>query len=1012
MRTRNGTISLGLVPLPCREGLGEGRNHQCLSLLPNLSPKVRGFLSQSLVLLALFWSVFSFAQPARADVTIDPNSAGATDVIQDPNGTPVLLVNPLPDPLDLGSDSLAVGNTADGALAIENGGSVSNRNGYIAYDPHSTGMVTVTGTGSQWNNSYLYVGHEGNGTLTVEAGGLVNNSYHGFLGFDSGSTGVATVTGAGSQWNNSSSLYVGRDGSGTLTVEAGGQVSNSLGCLGYYSGSTGTATVTGAGSQWNSISLSVGRDGSGTLTVEAGGQVNNTVGYLGSNSGSTGAATVTGAGSQWNNSSVLYVGYEGSGTLTVEDGGEVTAGTLWASLSDIHGDGTITVNKGAVLDADLVFDASHGTQAITSFGSGGTLTVTAAGGELGVGYKGLGSLTVADGIAISNLYGYLGYNSGSTGTATVSGAGSQWNNSSDLYIGRYGIGTLTVEAGGQVSNTYGYLGRYSGSTGVATVTGAGSQWNNSYLYVGREGSGMLTVEAGGLVSSTYGYLGYDSGSTGTVTVTGTGSQWNNSSALNVGGINGSGTLTVEAGGLVSNTEAFLGYYSVSTGTATVTGTGSQWNSSSSLIVGRDGNGTLTVEAGGQVSSAGGSLGARSTGSTGTATVTGAGSQWNSSSSLIVGSGGSGTLTVEAGGVVSNFYEGYLGYNWGSTGAATVTGAGSQWNNSSELHVGIKGSGTLTVEAGGQVSSAGGYLGYNWGSTGAATVTGAGSQWNNAYSLSVGISGSGTLTVEAGGVVSNFYEGYLGYNWGSTGAATVTGAGSQWNNSYLYVGREGSGTLNITDGGLVSVDGNLTIDDDRNGDSFIYMATGGMLALASDEYGDDSLGDFLDLINGTDAINYWDIGLSDWTNITSATYGDDYTLEYLTTGDLAGYTVLTVLTPEPGADFDIDGDIDGADFLAWQRGESPMPLSDFDLNAWKESFHALSGDYDADGDTDGADFLAWQRGESPNPLSAEDLALWQGHFGSGTGAPSTTTVPEPTTLVLAVLGMLAVVRLRV
>ena len=83
------------------------------------------------------------------------------------------------------------------------------------------------------------------------------------------------------------------------------------------------------------------------------------------------------------------------------DGGEVTAGTLYASLGDLHGDGVISVD-GAVLDTDLRFDATHPTQVVNDFGSGGTLTVTAGGGTLGAGYKGLGSLTVADGIAVAS----------------------------------------------------------------------------------------------------------------------------------------------------------------------------------------------------------------------------------------------------------------------------------------------------------------------------------------------------------------------------------------------------------------------------------------------------------------------------------------------------------------------------------------------------------------------------------------------------------------------------------
>ena len=59
----------------------------------------------------------------------------------------------------------------------------------------------------------------------------------------------------------------------------------------------------------------------------------------------------------------------------------------------------------------------------------------------------------------------------------------------------------------------------------------------------------------------------------------------------------------------------------------------------------------------------------------------------------------------------------------------------------------------------------------------------------------------------------------------------------------------------------------------------------------------------------------------------------------------------------------------------------------------------AGDFDFDGDVDGADFLAWQRGESANPLSAADLDAWKGNFGLGAATAATSVVPEPATLVL-------------
>ncbi len=59
----------------------------------------------------------------------------------------------------------------------------------------------------------------------------------------------------------------------------------------------------------------------------------------------------------------------------------------------------------------------------------------------------------------------------------------------------------------------------------------------------------------------------------------------------------------------------------------------------------------------------------------------------------------------------------------------------------------------------------------------------------------------------------------------------------------------------------------------------------------------------------------------------------------------------------------------------------------------------NGDFDGDGDVDGRDFLLWQRGGSPSSFSAGDLALWRNEYG-GT-LVGVTAVPEPGTLGLVV-----------
>jgi hypothetical protein len=77
--------------------------------------------------------------------------------------------------------------------------------------------------------------------------------------------------------------------------------------------------------------------------------------------------------------------------------------------------------------------------------------------------------------------------------------------------------------------------------------------------------------------------------------------------------------------------------------------------------------------------------------------------------------------------------------------------------------------------------------------------------------------------------------------------------------------------------------------------------------------------------------------------------------------------------KPG-DFDGDKDVDGADFVAWQT------------NFPKETGATLGeGDADGDGDVDGADFVVWQTNFPFTP------------------GPGASPIPEPTAVVLAVLG---------
>lgn len=271
--------------------------------------------------------------------------------------------------------------------------------------------------------------------------------------------------------------------------------------------------------------------------------------------------------------------------------------------------------------------------------------------------------------------------------------------------------------------------------------------------------------------------------------------------------------------------------------------------------------------------------------------------WGSSTVGIIGNTSGGTMDINDNSDVTNMY-GHIGLGSGVTGKVAVDGAGSTWTNTTGLYLGNSGNGTLEITNGGVVTVGRIWLGNAAGSSGVALVDGGGSRLANAYYFHLAIDGEGDMDITNGGWVNSHF-GYIGYNSGSTGVVTVSGVGSKWTNSGgLRVGYNGIGTLEILNGGLVSVAEGFFIDFDEDGDGFVNMDGGGMLALKGDVAG--SLNDFLGLVSttrGTKAIRYWNG--SAWDDITHATEDVDYRLDYHATGDLADYTTLTVgVIPEP------------------------------------------------------------------------------------------------------------------
>ncbi len=162
------------------------------------------------------------------------------------------------------------------------------------------------------------------------------------------------------------------------------------------------------------------------------------------------------------------------------------------------------------------------------------------------------------------------------GRLTVSGAGSTWVNTGEIWIGNNAEGVLTVEAGGAVACP----GIYIGVTepGAATVTGEGSSLTSgTVLKIGLATQSTMAVLAGADVTALDTYVGEGINASGTLTIGGAGSTWTNQRLLIVGksepsgGTPAAGAINLSSSGALSCLELHLGDGATASSTLTVQG---------------------------------------------------------------------------------------------------------------------------------------------------------------------------------------------------------------------------------------------------------------------------------------------------------------------------------------------------------------------------------------------------------------------------------------------------------
>ena len=382
-------------------------------------------------------------------------------------------------------DELIVGDGGSGStLNVTNGAdlNVTGQLGNVVLGKNAgvTGTANVSGAGSLWNQSSddvaasLSVGGFGVGAFNITGGGQAMD-YRGILAAETGSSGSATVNGNGSKWINREQLVVGLNGTATLTISGGGQVIDELSTIGSKPNSSGIVNVLGAGSEWKQatdlrvggggISLN-GQSGAGAMHISAGGKVqtggDGYVSYPG-----TGTVSIDGSGSLWNVAGNLSVDDDGSISLT--GGGQLMTNTALDSGS---------VNVSGVGSAWIAGDYLSISN-FALFGAAGVLNVSAGG-------------------RVAGRQVFVGGN----GEADIIGMGSELVSEEQLFVGLNSGGAMRISGGAHVRNGTGQMGVSLGSIGMVSISGPGSQWINSGdLYVGVAGTARLTVTSGGVASA-------------------------------------------------------------------------------------------------------------------------------------------------------------------------------------------------------------------------------------------------------------------------------------------------------------------------------------------------------------------------------------------------------------------------------------------------------------------------------------------------------------------------------
>jgi outer membrane autotransporter protein len=188
-----------------------------------------------------------------------------------------------------------------------------------------------------------------------------------------------------------------------------------------------------------------------------------------------------------------------------------------------------------------------------------------------------------------------GYASGTDGALTVSGNTAALS-TQFLYSGFEGNGSIIIKGGATASSNTLHVGSQLGTYGEFTVDGSGTTWTAGIggTFIGDFGEGNYTVSGGAKATDYAVQVGYNADGKGHVSVDGPDTTWSITGGSTVAGNYGTGAIEVTNGASVTTSTAFLGYYGSGSGSLDLSGADTNWKSTSYIMVGYEGAGGVTV----------------------------------------------------------------------------------------------------------------------------------------------------------------------------------------------------------------------------------------------------------------------------------------------------------------------------------------------------------------------------------------------------------------------------------